>query len=65
MAVLHIYTLRSLCHAYIQRSDIFIGAVNESTVGVGGDSAGGRIAASVCHEELNINYQVRQLLKVK
>ena len=36
----------------------FSGAVNESTVGVGGDSAGGRIAALVCHELSGIKYQV-------
>ncbi|KAK3092702.1 hypothetical protein FSP39_006173 [Pinctada imbricata] len=35
-----------------------IGAVNESTVGVGGDSAGGRLAAMVCHELRGIKYQV-------
>lgn len=29
-----------------------------STVGVGGDSAGGRLAAVVCHEEQVIDYQV-------
>lgn len=32
--------------------------MNESTVGVGGDSAGGRLAAMVCHDLPEINYQV-------
>ncbi|XP_071161591.1 ethyl acetate hydrolase-like [Mytilus galloprovincialis] len=43
---------------WVKMNKGLIGAVNESTVGVGGDSAGGRLAASVCHEEYNINYQV-------
>jgi len=36
----------------------FTGALNESTVGVGGDSAGGRLAAVVCHDLQGIDYQV-------
>lgn len=37
---------------------LFTGGSSRSTVGVGGDSAGGRLAAVVCHEEPGINYQV-------
>ncbi|KAL5009000.1 hypothetical protein ScPMuIL_014581 [Solemya velum] len=43
---------------WLKESLIFTGAVNESTIGVGGDSAGGRIAATACHEVKNISYQV-------
>lgn len=32
--------------------------MNESSVGVGGDSAGGRMAAMVCHDLPEIDYQV-------
>ncbi|KAJ8308432.1 hypothetical protein KUTeg_013306, partial [Tegillarca granosa] len=35
-----------------------LGTPNNSVVGVGGDSAGGRLAAVVCHEVENIAYQV-------
>jgi acetyl esterase/lipase len=35
--------------------------VNESTVGVGGDSAGGRLAAMICHDLPEISYQVMVL----
>lgn len=36
----------------------FTGASNESLVGVGGNSAGGQIAAMVCHYVEGIDYQV-------
>ncbi|XP_048732966.2 carboxylic ester hydrolase LipN-like isoform X6 [Ostrea edulis] len=43
---------------WVKMNKGLIGAVNESTVGVGGDSAGGRLAAMVCHDLPEINYQV-------
>ena len=38
----------------VRRSCIFSGGVNNSVVGVCGDSAGGRLAATVSHELSNI-----------
>ncbi|XP_062615056.1 ethyl acetate hydrolase-like isoform X2 [Saccostrea cucullata] len=43
---------------WVKMNKGLLGAVNESTVGVGGDSAGGRMAAMVCHELHEIDYQV-------
>ncbi|XP_063426067.1 carboxylic ester hydrolase LipN-like [Mytilus trossulus] len=38
--------------------DLFKGGSSRSRIGVGGDSAGGRLAAVVCHEEQGIDYQI-------
>jgi hypothetical protein len=35
-----------------------LGAVNRSTVGIGGDEEGSRMAALVCHEVSDLGYQV-------
>lgn len=38
-----------------------LGAVNRSTVGVGGDGEGSRMAAIVCHEVPDLGYQVNMI----
>ncbi|XP_022333295.1 ethyl acetate hydrolase-like isoform X4 [Crassostrea virginica] len=43
---------------WVKMNKSLLGAVNESSVGVGGDSAGGRMAAMVCHDLPEIDYQV-------
>eukprot|EP00105_Crassostrea_gigas_P041664 XP_019925812.1 PREDICTED: AB hydrolase superfamily protein C1039.03 isoform X3 [Crassostrea gigas] len=43
---------------WVKMNKSLLGATNESTVGVGGDSAGARLAATVCHDLPEIDYQV-------
>ena len=43
---------------WVMQNKALLGTVNECHVGVGGDSAGGRLAAVVCHELPDINFQV-------
>eukprot|EP00105_Crassostrea_gigas_P041662 XP_019925810.1 PREDICTED: AB hydrolase superfamily protein C1039.03 isoform X1 [Crassostrea gigas] len=43
---------------WVKMNKSLLGACNESLVGVGGNSAGGQIAAMVCHYVEGIDYQV-------
>lgn len=43
---------------WVKMNKSLLGAVNRSTVGVGGDGEGSRMAALVCHEVPDLGYQV-------
>jgi hypothetical protein len=49
----------------IMMTDIFIGGDENTKVGVAGDSAGGTLAASVCHTIKNLDFQVDVLYSIK
>jgi hypothetical protein len=63
-------TFQFICQ-YFYRNVGLAGGTIKSRVGVAGDSGGGNIAASVCHDCRNVDFQVglysyyRQLLKSK
>lgn len=45
--------------------NIFIGANENTKVGVAGDSAGGLMAASICHSIKNLDFQVDNFCQIE